>query len=214
MHENELLDVYNASSTAEQEQAYDKWAENYERDLFAMGYRLPGIIAAVFTRYVTTLDVPILDAGCGGGVQAEPLAHIGYNNLTGIDLSQGMLDIARAKNIYTSLRQMTLGEHLDYADNQFAAVISAGTITPGHAPATTFNELVRVTKPDGLIIFGLRVDADQQPEYPAQLAKLEAEGHWEHVFSTPGFHTMPYGEPTVRNCVHVYRALDRTTSKL
>ena len=205
MHENELLDGYNASTVDEQEQAYDNWAENYERDLFAMGYRLPGIIASVFARFVSPDTAPILDAGCGGGVQSEPLALLGYNNITGIDLSEGMLDIARQKGLYEELHQMTLGEHLDFPDNTFSAVISAGTITPGHAPPETFDELIRVAKKDALIVFSLRVDDEQDPSYPAYINKLETSGKWSKVFTTPGFHTMPYGEPTVRNCVHVYQ---------
>ncbi len=205
MHENELLDVYNASTVDEQEQAYDNWAENYERDLFAMGYRLPGIIASVFTRFISPDAGPILDAGCGGGVQAEPLALLGYNNITGIDLSEGMLEIANQKNLYSELRQMTLGEHLDFPDNTFSAIISSGTITPGHAPPQTFDELIRVAKKDALIIFSLRVDEGQEPEYPNHIKKLETTGLWKNVFSTADFHTMPYGEPTVRNCVHVYQ---------
>ena len=207
MHENELLDVYNASTVDEQEQAYDNWAENYERDLFTMGYRLPGIIASVFSRFISPETGPILDAGCGGGVQTEPLALLGYNNITGIDLSEGMLEIAKQKNLYRELRQMTLGEHLDFQDNAFSAVISAGTITPGHAPPETFDELIRVTKQQALIVFSLRVDDDQEPAYPAYIKKLETAGRWRNVFSTPDFHTMPYGEPTVRNCVHVYQVL-------
>ncbi|MEE9332927.1 MAG: class I SAM-dependent methyltransferase [Granulosicoccaceae bacterium] len=205
MHENELLDVYNANTLDEQKKAYDNWADNYERDLFAMGYRLPGIIAAVFTRFVNVDAGPILDAGCGGGVQAEPLALLGYKNITGIDLSVGMLEIAKQKNLYAELRQMTLGDHLDFPDNTFSAVISAGTITPGHAPPETFDELVRVTKKDALIVFSLRVDDDQEPAYPAYIKQLESSGQWSNIFSTPDFHTMPYGEPTVRNCVHVYQ---------
>ena len=205
MHENELLDVYNASTVDEQEQAYDNWAQNYERDLFAMGYRLPGIIGSVFARFVSPNTAPILDAGCGGGVQTEPLALLGYNNITGIDLSEGMLAIAKQKNLYKELRQMTLGEHLDFADSTFSAVISAGTITPGHAPPETFDELIRVTKKEALIIFSLRVDDGQDPSYPEHIKKLETSGQWRNIFTTPDFHTMPYGEPNVRNCVHVFQ---------
>ena len=77
--------------------AYDDWAESYEADLCATGYRIPAMIAAVFTRYVPADAAPILDAGCGGGIQAEPLAELGFGPMTGIDLSDGMLEIARSK---------------------------------------------------------------------------------------------------------------------
>lgn len=198
---------YTASTVEEQQATYDTWADKYEPDLCGMGYRIPAVIASVFTRFVPKDTQPILDAGCGGGIQAEALALLGYNPITGIDLSEGMLQVARAKNIYADLRQMTLGEHLDFPDDTFAAVLSAGTITPNHAPPHSFEELIRVTRPGAPIIFSLRDDPAQKPEYPATLDRLEKEGAWSPVFSTDSFTSMPYGEPTVSHRIHVYRVV-------
>ena len=86
---------YQATSLEEQQAAYDRWAKDHESDLCAMGYRIPAMIAAVFTRFVASGTTPILDAGCGGGIQSEALAMLGYGPMTGIDLSERMLDIAR-----------------------------------------------------------------------------------------------------------------------
>ena len=135
MSETNVSQSYQVNSLEEQQAAYDRWARDYESDLCAMGYRIPAMIAAVFTRFVAPGTAPILDAGCGGGIQSEALAMLGYGPMTGIDLSEGMLDIARAKGIYAELHQMTLGEQLDFSDDTFAAVLSSGTITPKHAPA-------------------------------------------------------------------------------
>lgn len=198
---------YAATSVAEQQAAYDTWAGKYEQDLCAMGYRIPAVIAAVFTRFVPKDTRPILDAGCGAGIQAEPLAMIGYQPITGIDLSEGMLEVARGKGIYTDLRQMTLGEQLDFPDNTFGAVLSSGTITPKHAPAHSFKELIRVTCPGAPIVFSLRDDPAQEPQYPAMLEQLEREGAWSQVFRTASFKSMPYGEPDVTHSVHVYRVV-------
>lgn len=195
---------YHASSPDEARAAYDDWSSNYEADLCAMGYRIPAVIASVFTRYVPQDTAPILDAGCGGGIQSEALAHLGYGQITGIDLSEGMMEVARAKGFYAELKQQTLGEPLDFPENHFSAVISAGTITPGHAPAHSFDELVRVASPGARIIFSLRSDTKQLPDYPAALKRLSDAGAWAHVFSTEGFHSMPYGEPDVIHQIHVY----------
>ena len=81
----------------EQQDAYDEWAKQYEPDLCALGYRIPAMIAATFVRFVPAETAPILDAGCGGGIQAEPLAMLGYGPSVGIDLSEGMIAVARAK---------------------------------------------------------------------------------------------------------------------
>ena len=195
---------YHAATPAEAQANYDVWAASYEPDLCAMGYRIPAMIAAVFTRFVPADAAPILDAGCGGGIQAEPLVELGYGPITGIDLSEGMIAVARAKTLYADFKQQTLGEPLDFPTDHFAATISSGVITPGHAPAHSFDELVRITRPGGHIIFSMRSDPSQQPQYPAAIDRLVRSGAWTHVFSTNGFHSLPYGEPEVIHQIHVY----------
>ena len=41
MSKEQVDRVYSAQTTDEQQIAYDGWAEEYERDLFRMGYRSP-----------------------------------------------------------------------------------------------------------------------------------------------------------------------------
>ena len=204
MTETGVARSYRAETLEEQQAAYDSWAKQYEIDLCAMGYRIPAVMAAVATRFISSSTAPILDAGCGGGIQAEPLAMLGYGPITGIDLSEGMLEVARAKNLYSELRQMTLGEELGFPDDAFAAVISSGTITPHHAPPKSFEELIRIAKPGAPIIFSMRDDPAQEPEYPEAVKALADAGRWQEVFSTASFHSMPYGEPEITHRVHVY----------
>jgi len=198
-------DAYAASSADEQQAAYDIWATDYEKDLCEMGYRVPAIAAAVFSRFVSLDCGPILDAGCGGGIQTEALVLSGYGPFTGIDFSKGMLDVARTKGLYQDLQQMEMGKPLDFKDETFSAILSIGTITPRHAPPHSFNELLRVAKKDAPIVFSLRDDPEQEPEYPLAVEQHTSTGNWDHIFSTESFHSMPYGEPAVTHRVHVYK---------
>ncbi len=197
-------DSYHAKSPEEQLAVYDAWAGDYEKDLCNMGYRLPAIAATIFARFVSLDTGPILDAGCGGGIQSEPLHHAGYGPIIGIDFSQGMLDVAREKGIYNELHQMALGGKLDFADETFPVIFSTGTITPKHAPPESFEELIRIAKTGGLFIFSMRNDPAQEPGYPAALERLSKEGRWKKLFTTEGFQSMPYGEPSVTHQIHVY----------
>jgi SAM-dependent methyltransferase len=54
------------------------------------------LLEAVFTRYRDTPVKTILDAGCGTGSHAIPLARRGYR-VTGVDRSQSMLEHAKLK---------------------------------------------------------------------------------------------------------------------
>lgn len=183
--------------------AYDTWAGGYEPDLMAMGYRLPWVFAAICVRYLDPELRGVLDVGCGGGMQAEPLKLMGYHYLEGADISSEMLAVARAKNLYSDLHQITLGEALPFANGSVPAVLSCGVITPGHAPADALDELVRITQRGGLLIYSMRDDPEQQPEYPAKRSELIEKGAVRELFRTDAFTSIPYGEPDVRHRVHV-----------
>lgn len=206
-HNPQVEKVYSASSVTESQQAYDDWSNSYEADIFKFESRFPFIPAAVFTRFVKPGDGVILDAGCGTGLHIEPIYLAGYRPIVGIDLSEGMLSIAKEKNIYSELHRMTLGNRLDFEDNRFANTITVGTITPGHAPAHSYEELIRVTKTGGLIVVNLRSDDEVDPDYPAALKKYEDEARWQLIFESAQYPAMPAGEPDVLTTVYVYKVL-------
>ncbi|WP_299848299.1 class I SAM-dependent methyltransferase [uncultured Roseovarius sp.] len=205
MSDNKVLKSYAASSSEDQQATYDNWADSYERDLCAMGYRLPALAAGVFARFVPIETGPILDAGCGGGIQAEALALLGYSPLIGLDLSTGMLNVARQKGIYSELHQGALGARLDLPDNSMRAVLCIGTITPNHAPPESFDGLIRVARAGAPIVFSLRDDPAQDPAYPTRIATLVRDGMWHEVWSSDSIHSMPYGAEEVTHRLHVYR---------
>ena len=97
--------------------------------------------------------------------------------------------------MYRDLHKMTLGERLDFDDGAFANTITVGTITPGHAPPHSFEELIRVTRKSGRIIVNLRTDNDVDPAYPAALKKYERDSLWTRIFSSEEYAAMPFGEP-------------------
>lgn len=201
----EWLDkVYNAKNYEELAEGYDLWAEEYDNDLMSFGYKMPAIMTGYAGRHLEPDAGPILDAGVGTGIAGELLNVLGYSDLVGIDLSQGMLDVAAKKEIYDSLHQMILGEPLGFEDDQFAATVSIGTFTKGHAPASGFDELIRVTKPGGKILFGVRADLYAEGGFKEKQEGLEEAGRWQLVEMTDPFQTLPLGEPEVFNQIFVY----------
>ena len=122
-----------------------------------------------------------------------------------MDLSQGMLEEARKRNLYRELRQMVMGEPLDFASNSFGAVVSVGVLTVGHAPASALDELVRVTQPGGYVVFTLRPDIYENSGFREKQEGLEAAGKWELVEVGDKFQPLPKGEPDVYHQVWVYQ---------
>ncbi len=189
--ERRLEQVYGAKSNDELRTIYDQWSADYDQDLQAFGYSYPAPIAGLVARYVTERDAPILDAGVGTGIVGEVLTILGYNRLTGIDLSEGMLAKARAKGVYAELKKQVLGEPLDFSDDRFAAVVSAGVLTTGHAPPSCLDELIRVTRPGGHLIFSLSTPAYEQSGFKPKLEALRAAGQWREVEVTSAWCALP-----------------------
>ena len=174
--EAHLKDVYAADGNASAlSHSYDGWARDYDADMSGWGYRHPSIIAGMVGRHAPSHRTGILDAGCGTGVLGETLAVLGYAAIDGIDLSEGMLQVAGSKGCYRDLKQQMLGETLDFGTGAYGAIVSSGVMTPGHAPATCLHELARVLKPGGHMILTITEQA-WTDSYGAAVAGLVADG--------------------------------------
>ncbi|MCY4056856.1 MAG: class I SAM-dependent methyltransferase [Gammaproteobacteria bacterium] len=196
--------VYAAKNNRELEERYDEWADEYDRDLREeFDWIAPRATVGLFGKYVAQ-DAKILDAGVGTGLVGECLIDAGYHDLHGIDLSMRMLDMARRKAMYRELRQMTLGEALDFADDTFDAVVSVGVFTTGHAPAHAFDELIRITRNGGYIFFSLKTEL-HEAGFGQYLDGLETACKWSLVERSERYRPMPKGEPEVEHQVWVYR---------
>ena len=199
-----LAQVYGARSDQERRSAYAAWANDYESDLARCGYLLPGVAAAMAARHVGTGDGTVLDAGCGTGLVGQLLSLVGYAPIVGIDLSDAMLTEAGNKGIYDDLKMMRLGDKLDFPDDGFAAILCVGTLTPGHAGPEAFEELLRILRPGGRIIFSLRADEGIDPGYGEMIEHYRFDGRWRHVESSPPFPGMPGESVEILHRIHVY----------
>lgn len=92
-----------------------------------------------------------------------------------------MLRESARKGLYRALHEMTLGEPLGFESDTFDAVISAGTFTKGHAPASGLVELARVTRPEGHVVAGIRRDIIESHGYAPVIERLMLTGVWELV---------------------------------
>ena len=197
--------VYSSKDNRELAERYDQWSMDYEKDLATdFEYLAPQMSAEVLAKHVPR-DARILDAGAGTGLVGVCLAELGYGSMVAMDLSQGMLDEAQKKQVYEDFHQMVMGETLDYDTDSFDAVITVGVLTVGHAPASSLDELVRVTKPNGYVVFSLRPDVYENNGFRERQGELEAQGKWQLVERTEEFQPMPKGEPEVTHRVWAYR---------
>ncbi|MDE2844403.1 MAG: class I SAM-dependent methyltransferase [Chloroflexota bacterium] len=203
--QNRVQWVYSSKNNQELEDRYNQWAADYDRDLDEdFGWVSPRITAGILAGHVAR-DAKILDAGAGTGLVGEELGRLGYQDIHAMDLSLGMLEVARGKGVYRDFQQMALGNELGYETDFFDAVISVGVFTEGHAPPRSFDELVRVTRQDGFIVFSLRVDLYEEGGFKEYQAAMEERGRWKLAELSDPFQPLPKGEPEMLHKVWVYQ---------
>ena len=151
------------------EQYYDKWAVDYDTDVSKEEYAGPEYIVNLLASLkeeagdlkiidLSNRNAQILDAGCGTGLVGIMLKKKGYNNIHGCDLSEGMVEKARSTGAYDILESKIdlTRTNEAYEDNQYDVTVCCGVFTLGHVPPTAMSELIRITKPGGLIITSTR----------------------------------------------------------
>lgn len=157
-------------------EVYAAWAPTYDRDVFGS---LKIVGPAGLARHAVArvpADAEILDVGCGTGVVASHLRASGFETVDGLDVSPEMLEVARAKGVYRRLIEADLLAPLDIADAAYDAVVSAGTFVRGHVDATALEELCRIVRPGGHLVFNVAVSFWDDGGFGAEVGRLSDTG--------------------------------------
>lgn len=144
-----------ASDSESVKAVYADWADRYDNDLNGYGYVAPQTGVALLQQVLSERHRTILDAGCGTGKVGALLGEAGYTNVYGSDFSPQMLDIAARRGCYIGLENMDFCQPLPCSDNVFDALISIGVYSSRFGAAFV-DELIRVVKPAGYVVFTFR----------------------------------------------------------
>ena len=145
-----LQNAYDLKSPDDNIELYSAWASTYDDDFVKnMQYRLHFSVADEFV--LNGGNGLILDVGAGTGALAEALLQKGKFSIEATDISEEMLKVADSKNIYKRGFISDLTKEIPVDNDFYDGVISSGTFTLGHVGPAAIHELVRVTKPGGLI---------------------------------------------------------------
>ncbi|MCP4432007.1 MAG: class I SAM-dependent methyltransferase [Gammaproteobacteria bacterium] len=186
---------------------YNEWADDYDQQLWASGNPYIAIATGFAGRHIQNFDAAILDAGCGTGNMAQILNQMGYRSIDGLDPSEGMLKIARNKNIYQSLHRLYLDAEINLLDASYDAIVAAGVLTHGHAPPESLDGMLKIVKTDGVIIFSLSEIAYNDYGFASKMAELENNHSWALLDRSNLFRTYPFSnrEAHLRHWVYAYR---------
>ena len=96
----------------------------------------------------------MLDAGCGTGL-CGPLLAPYARRLVGVDLSEGMLALAKEKNVYDALMKSELTDYLRDHAAAFDVIVSADTLVYFGDLEDVLAAAAGALRPNGLFIFTL-----------------------------------------------------------
>jgi predicted TPR repeat methyltransferase len=197
------VDVPSRCSEAYVSTHFNHFATEFDQVLVkGLNYRGPRVVATLLSRYRTgegaTLDV--LDAGCGTGL-CGPEIREHCHRLTGIDLSEQMIDRARLKQCYDELVVADLNIFMSSWSERFDAVVSSDVFVYLGALEPTMAAAYATLKPDGVLVFTVEALLTDGTE-PYRLTPSGRYAHRENyllaVLTEPGFSVLSMGLDSLR----------------
>jgi len=154
---------------------YDSWYET------AKGQMYDRLEKKAISRYLppSTKDKKLLEVGCGTGHWSRFFSEYGFE-VTGVDISERMIDIAKSKNISNVSFQVADGHSLPFAYDTFDVTAAITTLEFVHDADSVVKEMVRCTcKPGGQLLIGalnglarLNRNMKKRPESPYAKVQL------------------------------------------
>lgn len=165
---------------------FDRAAASFDTGLATLEYAAPRLLNAALGRIpaFTRGDLAILDAGCGTGL-CGPLLRSRARRLVGVDLSAGMLALARDRGLYDELHREELVAFMGAHPGTYDVVISADTLVYFGALEKAMAAARDTLLPGGILAFTV----ESQPPGSAEKFRLQGNGRYAH------------GEGYVRACL-------------
>ncbi|AIA08022.1 type 11 methyltransferase [Streptomyces noursei ZPM] len=162
---------------------YGDWAETYESDASNMGYEGPLRMADFYLSLAPRMlpapeETTALDAGCGTGLVGPVFKKLGIGSLDGLDLNHEMVTQAAGTGAY---RLLTSGTDLnlglpEFAPDTYDLTLSCGVFTTGHVAPNALDTLLRLTRPNGLVLLTTSANYLSVTDFHGFLESRAAQG--------------------------------------
>ena len=145
---------------------FNDMSEHFEQKLVGiLGYSGPEIIANLLNNHLPAQsEWHVLDGGCGTGLCGTVLKPYA-RNLTGVDISPGMLSKAAAKNCYDQLHEMELSAYLLTTPHSWELIVMADTLIYFGELAELFAAVRLALHPGALFAFTIETAIEKSISY-------------------------------------------------
>lgn len=142
---------------------FDAFSSVFDETLGRLKYRAPQLVAEVVAEERERAGRPldVLDAGCGTGL-CGPLLRESAGRLAGVDLSEKMVEKARARRVYDDLSVAELVAHLGSLAPAFDAVVAADVFVYFGELGPVFRATAAAMRPGGIFVFTTELVTDEE----------------------------------------------------
>jgi len=186
------------------ETLFDQQAGAFEAILVdQLGYGVPGLIGERLEALGLGPFERMLDLGCGTGLAAEAMRDR-VTTIIGIDLSENMIDVAEAKDVYDGLYAGEVEEFLaDNEETRFDLIIAADVLPYLGALEPLFGGAVANLESGGLFVFSSEtLSAEDFAGAPFKVAPHQRFAHAEDYvraqLAAAGFELVEMSQINVR----------------
>ncbi|MBL4849485.1 MAG: tetratricopeptide repeat protein [Planctomycetes bacterium] len=191
---------------------FNQYAPTFDENLEQrLQYDAPSQLRELLNHHIAQPLRPgaVLDVGCGTGLAGAAFADLA-DHLTGVDLSEGMIDQARRKGIYDSLIVADFLDVLRCPGPTFDMFLACDVFIYLGDLGPVFEALGRRAAPNGLALFSTEVAVDAPPEDVAgfhlgpevrfthsreHVLRTADQAHWVEVASQPITLRLQRGRP-------------------
>ncbi|XP_046379097.2 demethylmenaquinone methyltransferase-like [Haliotis rufescens] len=168
---------------------FNDFADDYEEVYKGLGLcshlRIGEYMAETYPEHLRAA-LQVLDVGAGTGYVGETLSELGFKRIDALDPAQKMLDVAKTKKVYRRLICAFLNKNRidEIETDQYDCITAAGAFNEGLIPVSAFQEMIRIVKPGGRIIFTItdkyiaNTDGYRKELLPF-IQKMADEGAWD-----------------------------------
>lgn len=172
---------------------FDSYAGNFDKHLTGtLEYRVPELVAEAVARHATGPIASGLDIGCGTGLVATALKDR-VIALDGIDLSEKMVEAARAKGLYRRLAAgdavAVMGETQGFS-GPYDLVVAGDVFVYFGDLAPVFAAVRARLAPGGLFVFSVEHAETGEIELRSSGRTAHGEGYIARLAAEAGFITL------------------------
>ncbi|MEM9063411.1 MAG: methyltransferase domain-containing protein [Pseudomonadota bacterium] len=180
---------------------FDQNAVNFDDMLVdQLGYAVPMMVREKLEPLAPGPYPKLLDLGCGTGLTGVSLADW-CEHVTGVDLSEAMLDEAHERGVYDDLYVAEACDFLEGAEDGPWDMIAATDVLPYIGDLSRFFAgCAGQLRPGGLLVVSCESEPDQVADYlvGAKHRFAHARGYLSGLLESHGFASLAFDPITVR----------------